>query len=1349
MATIIGSVGEFNEREDTWTNYVARIEQFFVANDIQLETKKKAVLLSSVGAKTYKLICSLTQPRAPAAVDYKGLLTLIGEHQSPKPSIIVQRFKFNSRVRKPEESVRDFVVELKKLSEHCGYADQLNDMLRDRLVCGVGDAKIQTKLLSEKMLTYNKALEIALAMETATENTKCINRAIGIGLQEEVDNVNVLQKKSSDCFRCGAKHDARECKYKELKCFGCGKFGHPKFNCRSTGTSKGPGWKAGGRNQSQQVRKPGQNRNYDLTEADLEEELFNLFTVQECGRNKTSKSIQKEPLLTSLCLDGQEITFQVDTGAALTVMSQEVYEKHFNQPLRPSEKNLQTYTGERVSVVGEVEVEVEGKKGGNKKKLPLMVLAEKGPSLLGRNWLTDVQIDWSMFLIKTDCNQKLSDILHEFDVVFDDKPGLLKDVTVDFNIDSGVKPIFHKARQPPYSMRAGIEEELERLQREGIIEPVKYSKWATPIVPVMKPDGSIRICGDYKSTLNKVAHLDNHPIPLIEDMANQLATGEKFSKIDFSHAYTQLMLSEDAKQYTTINTHKGLFRYNRLCFGIASAPAIFQRTLEQLFSGVQAGKNYIDDLYITGKNDEEHIDNLRKVLELCKQHGLTIRKSKCEFMREAVYFLGYKLSKEGLQPVAEKVRAVKDFPDPQDKNQVRSYLGLINYYGKFTNNLSVILKPLYELLKKNKTFTWGTKEKEAFALSKAALLSDKVLAHFNPNYKTVITCDGSPYGVGAILSQIDEEGVEKPVCYASKTLTKAEKNYSQTDREGLSVIFAVKKWHKYIWGRSVEIRTDHKPLLGLFGKGVPEQASARVQRWATLLSAYAYELIYVPGSANIADILSRLPVSDRNGSDWVPPEVHALFQFIEKSTVKVMEIARETAQDPILAQVLDRVRNGWMQADKTDIKLKAYYVRKEQLSIDNDCLLWGVRVIIPDKLRKTVMEMLHDTHIGTARMKAQARAWVWWPNMDSEIESNVRACYICQVHANTPSKAPLCPWSWPEEPWYRLHLDFAGPFLGKMFLVISDAHSKWLEIKIMNKITAWDTIQELREVFSTMGLCQEIVTDNGPTFTSLEFQKFLRHNGVKHITVSPYHPASNGLAERNVQTFKKAMIKNDTGTIRERVTRFLTKYRALPHSTTGLSPAELLLGRKMRTHLDLIHPSLLSKVDKQQVAQKREHDKTAHEREFTVGQHVLAKNFSGRGEKWIPGVIKDKMGPYSFQISTPLGIWRRHIDQLKKLITESSVEVEPDNLDREELEEFSFPAPEIGPEVRSTQEPSKENRVEPMVPKPVEPMVPEPGQVPVIIEPGLEIAARSPVQVRRGGRIKKPIVKLNLYLSQA
>ena len=210
-----------------------------------------------------------------------------------------------------------------------------------------------------------------------------------------------------------------------------------------------------------------------------------------------------------------------------------------------------------------------------------------------------------------------------------------------------------------------------------------------------------------------------------------------------------------------------------------------------------------------------------------------------------------------------------------------------------------------------------------------------------------------------------------------------------------------------------------------------------------------------------------------------------------------------------------------------------------------------------------------------------------------------------------------------------------------------DAHSKWIDVKVMTKITASDTILELRDVFATMGLPNTLVSDNGPTFTSAEFATFLAGNGVEHITVSPYCPSSNGLAERAVQTFKQAMVKISHGSVREKVYRFLTKYRNTPHSTTGVTPAELVFGRKTRTHLDLLHPCLQKHVHDQQQSQKRHYDKTAADRDISVEDNVFVRNYTSNN-KWIPGVIVEQTGPLSYKVRTPShGIIRRHQDQIR------------------------------------------------------------------------------------------------------
>jgi len=311
-------------------------------------------------------------------------------------------------------------------------------------------------------------------------------------------------------------------------------------------------------------------------------------------------------------------------------------------------------------------------------------------------------------------------------------------------------------------------------------------------------------------------------------------------------------------------------------------------------------------------------------------------------------------------------------------------------------------------------------------------------------------------------------------------------------------------------------------------------------------------------------------------------------------------------------------------------------------------VLWGTRVVVPAAGRKGVLAELHEGHPGIARMKSLARMYVWWPGISEDIQNTVQGCLECQENQKTPPLAPLHPWSWPTRPWARLHLDYAGPVRGQMFLVLIDAHSKWIEAFCTPTSTSEAVIRELRTVFARFGLPETVVTDNGTCFVSAEFETFLRKNGIKHFTSAPYHPASNGMAERAVQILKMGLKKITKGSISERLAKILMSYRLTPQTTTGISPAELLLGKRPRSRLDLLKPHTAERVELQQQKQKAQHDARAQVRQFGVGEQVFVRNYQA-GKQWLPGVIERTTGPVSFLVKLDDGRQRRcHQDQVRK-----------------------------------------------------------------------------------------------------
>ena len=1335
-----------------------------LAMDISNPARKKALLLHFAGVEVFEL-CQHLPPTTVEGDEYKKVVSQLNDYFVPKKNVDFECDVFRHAFQEEGESMDVYVARLRKLAATCEFAD-VDRELRQQIITGVRDFKVREKAL-QKRLTLQELLDQAKSTEQAKRQAKEMGQHGGacgtsqavhqtllhrgqvgvrpgqVGVKPADGGKPQLQVPSGRCYRClSPRHTAGQCPFLRKTCFACGQVGHTQAACRNVNKSGQtsvdrekekwrPSMKAG-----QNSSKWGKKKVKQVREDEQDSEQYSMFHAKVCSGSP-------KPIMTDLHVNGKTVAFEVDTGASLTVMTADQFQKLWpNATVTDATEKLASYTGESIPVVGKKQVEVRCQK--QNVWLPLLVVEGRATNrpLLGRNWLAEVKLNWkTLFNLSSQASESRAELLDEFPELT--SPGLgCTSKVASLDVDLNMKPIFYKARPVPLALKPMVEAELERQIQSGVLRPVESAEWAAPMVTILKRDQkSVRLCGSYNLTVNKVSKLQQYPLPKVEELLTKLAGGEKFTKIDLREAYLQVPLDEASQKYTVINTHRGLLATTRLVYGIASAPAIFQRLMENVLTGLPQVAVFLDDICITGKDDAEHKANVREVLRRLAKEGLKINPGKCEWMLPTVTYLGFRIDKEGLHPTSEKVRAVKDAPCPQNVEQLKAYLGLLSYYSRFLSNMAATAAPLYKLLKADEPWMWTDEQEQAFKATKDLLCKAPCLSHFDARCPVVVAADASPYGLGAVLSIVTREG-EKPVAYASRSLSKAERNYSQIDKEGLGLVYAVKKFHPFVYGRPFVLKTDHRPLLGLLGskKPLPDAVSPRVVRWKVTLDAYQFDLVHVPGREHgNCDALSRLPLPAAPSTVPEVGEVIHLLNEVDNKLVRLHEVRAWTRRDPVVSQVVRFAQTYWPCESPKDPALQPYATRQNELTSEQGCLLWGSRLVIPAPGRQRVLRLLHDGHPGMSAMKALARSKLWWPGLDADVEEFVRCCSTCQLHRNKLPPEPAASWQQPKGPWCRIHLDYAGPVEGKMLLVIVDAYSKWPEVWITLSTSAQVTIDHLRMSFATHGLPEVVVSDNAGCFAGEEFRTFLACNGIRQRFTPPRHPASNGEAENVVKIVKMAL-KKRAGSLLVRLTRWLYHYRNLPHSATGQTPAELLLRRKPRTHFDM----MLSE------GSSASSDGVPPSRSFVAGDPVFVTEIGGSVTRWLPATVTAVDGRVVIVRLRDGREFRRHVDHVRARTR--SLVTEPGG------QQTAVPEP-VQP-TQTADDPGAVPESRQMTPtedtRPFQEVLPVPAPVPAVVPASVPatdpasaavpalIPAEVPTVLRRSTRVRRAPDRLNL-----
>ncbi|CAH8288100.1 unnamed protein product [Schistosoma rodhaini] len=1054
--------------------------------------------------------------------------------------------------------------------------------------------------------------------------------------------VPVHKKPPSPCWHCGAWHYVKVCPFKQQVCDRCHKVGHKSGFCQS--------------HRPNRRRNAQTQRRYTKKQLPSSRSLAAVFHTHAATRRK----------FLTLSINGQPVRLQLDTASDITILSKDTWRTLGQPPIKPSSQTAVSACGGHLRLHGELNccISFRGTTFNG-----TCYITKSPLNLLGLDWFEELGL--ANLPISTICNQvktlattqqHAADVQKRFIELFQPGLGLCSTTEAVLKLQPEATPVFRPKRPVPYASLPLVDAELQRLETEGVLVPVSYSSWAAPIVVVKKSNGSIRICADFSTGLNAALQQHHYPLPIPDDLFTILNGGTYFAKLDLADAYLQIPVARESRELLTINTHRGLFQYTRLPFGIKTAPAIFQQIMDTILADVPGVATYLDDVLIVGSTADELHSRTYLVLQRLQDNGFRLRSEKCQFFLRSVKYLGFIFDASGRHPDPQNTHAIQQMPAPTDVSSLRSFLGMVSYYSAFLPSLHEVRYPLNHLLEKNATWNWSTQCESAFSKLKAMLSSKLLLTHYNPKLPIVVAADASTHGLGAVLLHVFPDGSEKAVMHASRTLTAAEKRYGQIEKEALALIFAVRRFHKFIYGRRFTLLTDHKPLLSIFGskKGIPVHSANRLQRWALALLSYDFDIQYRRSEDfGQADALSRL-ISKHSTTDedtliaTIATEDDSgatlLANAVRAMPVTAENVREATRNDPIIREAITYVQSRWPVKQFSGEMLHLAN-RRSALCVVNDCLMFGDRVVIPTTLRAKVLRQFHAGHPGINRMKSIARSYAYWPNMDKQIVDFVKTCPHCQTAAKHPPKLPPVPWPKSEKPWSRVHIDFAGPLDGTIYLILVDSFSKWPEILPIAPPSTTRTIQLLNQIFAQHGLPETIVTDNGSQFTSSQFREFCLQNSINHVRSPPYHPQSNGQAERFVDTFKRAMLKaRGEGTTHDIIERFLIVYRTTPHDLLPnfKSPSEVLMGRKLRT----IHNAMTPR----RVAQQSPHMKNTRIL-YEVGAKVYVRDYRHGYDKWIEGEVAKRQGKVMYEVRVNREIWTRHHNQLRPREAKKKIEV--------------------------------------------------------------------------------------------
>lgn len=810
-------------------------------------------------------------------------------------------------------------------------------------------------------------------------------------------------------------------------------------------------------------------------------------------------------------------------------------------------------------------------------------------------------------------------------------------------IDTGNHPpVYQHPYRTSHQKQNFIREEIQSLLKQGKIQN-SNSPYGAPVVLPVKKDGSFRFAIDYRR-LNKVTRKDGFPLPRIDDLLDRIAGAKYFATLDAKSGFHHVPMAKEDIPKTAFVTNDGQFEWLVMPFGLCNAPATFQRMMNEILLGLVPSRClvYIDDILVFGHTWEAFTQNLKAVLHRLATNGILLNFRKCSFGDTQTEFLGNIVDEQGFRPNPNKTESVKNYPPPNNKDELRRFLGLTGYFSKFIESYAMKVAPLRILLRKTTPWKWTSQQQHAFDNIKTELIKPPVLTHFDPNQEhlLVVQTDASNMGIGAILLQSDKFGNRRPVIYASRGLSDSERRYNTTEIETLALKWAVtEKFYVYLEGKQFIVQTDHQPLCGELKLKRP--STSRLAKMIMKLQPYDFIIEHTKGKDNsAADALSRIP------------------------QLNSISLNEEQRKDSILQSYFQILKKHPHDRSPSEKKIISGMI------LQNEIILRGDKIVLPTRFRKVEMDKVHGhSHVGPKRMLLTLQQDFWWPGMERDVRHMCKQCNTCQKHfIPNRRKTGYLNRIDTKQIFEIIGIDFVGPLGNKTkrnnrhILVAVDLHSRYAFAKAIPSQDTDSTLQFLMDIIFRFGVPQSIISDNATVFTSEKFFNFCQEFSIHHRKTSINRPQSNGSCERFIRTLNSSLAKGQTKSNWDIILPMIVaEYNRTVHTVHGYTPFEVFFGRRPRSgfHNTYQIPFPLSHVERG-VNQKNKESFNRNKRAYDlkrkpplridVGDKVMVEEGNRRRRKldprWKgPYTVEDTIGTDCVRIKTK--IFNR--DKLRKI----------------------------------------------------------------------------------------------------